>query len=77
MAPYLFFYNVCCVFRMATTTSLPPGVCFGDSSAADGASIPLLPWEHGDLGVVTRSERTSSALSDFRFSELDNFDIVN
>jgi len=44
MAPYLIFYNVCCVFRMATTTVLPPCVCLGDSRAADGASIHLLPW---------------------------------
>ena len=64
---------------MATTIALPPGVCLGDST--DGASsIPLLPWEHGDLGVrasLGEDEFRANAASDFRFSELEKFDLVN
>ena len=53
MAPYLFFImsGVSSTWRRP-----PPSLCFGDSRAADGASsIPLSPWEHGDLGVRASS----------------------
>ena len=49
MAPYLFFYNVCCVFLMATTTTLP--VLWGQQSSKQLLHPFVALWEHGDLGV--------------------------
>ena len=82
MAPYLFFYNVCCVFLMATTTTLP--VLWGQQSSKQLLHPFVALWEHGDLGgarIITCWETSvpsvPSVPSDFRFSELENFDIVN
>ena len=55
MAPYLFFYNVCCVFLMATTTTLP--VLWGQQSSKQLPHAFVALWEHGDLGgarIITR-----------------------